>query len=240
MKKAIILILALIPFTTNIIGCGSSSVTSGKTAVAINLSPATAGSAANSMKASSSIPSSMVTIRFEISAPDMTTIQKTVSVDGRTSISESFDVPNGDNRHFLVEAMDAAGNVLYRGDTYANLDGTPVILEIAMVSVIDLYPSNVVNNGIDITFDVNNSGTIDANSVWVVVQYSTGQGDSCQSLTVSVPAGKAVHLTAGLTYAATYMIRIDPNNAIAESDESNNDACSGTYCSSPPPLTICQ
>jgi uncharacterized delta-60 repeat protein len=133
MKKGLILIaLLLVPFITNIISCGSSSVTSGKTAVTINLGPVTAGSAANSMKAPSAIPSGIVSVRFTISAPDMTTIQRTVSVEGRTSISETFDVPNGNDRYFLIEAMDSSGSILYKGDKYADLDGTPVTLTIGM------------------------------------------------------------------------------------------------------------
>lgn len=64
-----------------------------------------------------------------------TTIQKVVSAEGKTAVTESFEVPNGNNRHFLVEALDASGSVLYKGEKYANLSGTAVTIAIDMVAL---------------------------------------------------------------------------------------------------------
>jgi len=64
----------------------------------------------------------------------MATIERVVSVAGKTAISESFDIPNGANRDCVVEAMDALGNIVFRGETFANFDGRPVALIIIMVS----------------------------------------------------------------------------------------------------------
>lgn len=108
-----------------------------------------------------------------------------------------------------------------------------------ITNFIDLYPSNVNNNEVDITFNVNNSGTIDANNVRVVVLYSDGYTDNCMEFIVTVPAGGSVPLVAGLTYATTYYIWIDPDNTILESNEVNNVACTDPYCSSPPDPSIC-
>ncbi len=60
-------------------------------------------------KETTNIPSEVVSIRFTISAADMVTIQKVIDVAGRTSITETFEIPNGQNRHILVEALDAGG-----------------------------------------------------------------------------------------------------------------------------------
>ncbi len=91
------------------------------------------------------IPSNIVTILFTISGPDMTTIYREVSVAGQSSITETFLVPNGINRHFLVEAKNASGNIIYRGETIVNTNGNPLSL------AIDMHPRlNVdVNTGSD-------------------------------------------------------------------------------------------
>lgn len=104
MKKLLtIFILALFVMSLNSCG-GGGSFSSGKTTVTINLGQ-TKTASAGGVLSTSSIPSNVVTIRFTISAPDMATIERVVSVSGRTTITESFEVPNGSNRYFLVEAM---------------------------------------------------------------------------------------------------------------------------------------
>jgi len=145
MKKLLaILVLGLLTININCGGGGSggtSTSAAGRTTVTINLGETRTASHAGGglLSASSTIPSSVVSIRFVISAPDMATIERVISVAGKTVITESFDIPNGANRDFLVEAMDASGNVLYRGEIFANLDGSPVTLIIVMVST-DVTP----------------------------------------------------------------------------------------------------
>ena len=88
--------------------------------------------AIRSDSAIAAIPAPVNSITFTISASDMTTITKDVSVAGQTSITETFSVPNGNARNFLVAAKDSAGTVLYKGSTTANLDGSAVTLDINM------------------------------------------------------------------------------------------------------------
>lgn len=139
MKKIyILLILALI--TINISCGGDGSLSSddsfGMTKVTINLGETRiAQPIGNQPSIATTIPSHVTTIRFEISAPDMNTIEKTVSIAGQESISESFLVPNGLNRHFVVEAYNTNNLLIYRGDSYANLNGSPVNITIVMVSL---------------------------------------------------------------------------------------------------------
>ena len=135
MKKLLVLVLTLLIVSIN--GCGgggSSSGTSGSTGVTINVGSIGASSAGGVQ--SQSIPSTVASIRFTISASDMTTITRTVSVAGSTTITESFDVPNGNNRLFLVEALNSSGTVIYSGSTYANLNGTATTLSITMTSTV--------------------------------------------------------------------------------------------------------
>jgi hypothetical protein len=138
MKKLLaILVLGLLTININCGGGsgGTSTSAAGRTTVTINLGETrTASRAGEGLVSASSIPTSVVSIRFVISAPDMATIERVVSVAGKTAISESFDIPNGANRDIVVEAMDALGNIVFRGETFANFDGRPVTLIIIMVS----------------------------------------------------------------------------------------------------------
>lgn len=159
MKKLLLIILVLALLAINI-NCGSSSSGSnGSSLVSITVD---GGGQSASVKiekntlfaqakmfvrnliksdfAVAAIPSNVNNILFTISAPDMTTITRNVPVSGQSSITETFTVPNGNNRHFLVEAMDSTGNVLYKGETSAYLDGRPITLDIDMV---DITPPNV-------------------------------------------------------------------------------------------------
>jgi hypothetical protein len=63
----------------------------------------------------------------------MQTIERTVDVSGRDTVAESFDVPNGNNRHFLAKAIGSDGSSsLYQGDVLSDLDGTPKNIDILM------------------------------------------------------------------------------------------------------------
>jgi len=123
MKKFILITLLTTLLFTNV-NCGGgveSSNTSGKTMVSINIGKA-GSTASTGERLSKSIPSHIASIRFTITAPDIVTIIRIVPVAGRESISETFEIPNGKNRNFLIEALDVSGNVLYRKTTFVNLD----------------------------------------------------------------------------------------------------------------------
>ncbi len=321
------------------------------------------------VREASAIPSNIVNIQYTVSGTGMTTMTGTVPVSG-SDITISLDVPNGPQRHFLLEALDANGVVDYSGDAYADLNGTPVTITIQMTATtpidvsgswsiyntpqgqsenapacititqtgnsftfsgidtdgssftgsgtingnqlqftvsgtdscygntyswtatatgttdgstmsgtytrtggcpspytypydaggtwravkwpctispsptptpqfVDLYPGNVVAVPGSVSFDVVNSGTVAASNVYVVVQWSDGIYNSCQSFTVTVLPGSSVPLSVIDISYTTYTIRIDPYNTIPESNESNNVVCSGLFCTSPPPLSIC-
>jgi hypothetical protein len=93
------------------------------------------------LKTETGIPPEVKTIRVTISAPDIIpSIVKIFDVAGLSSLSIALEVPNGLNRHVVVEAMDGTGNVRYRGEAYFNADGPTVELTIVMVSTDPIPP----------------------------------------------------------------------------------------------------
>ncbi len=106
--------------------CSGVTGQSGTSSVTVNVG------GSRTAKAMAAIPANVASLVFTISAADITTINRGVLVAGQTAIAESFDVPVGINRLFSVEARDSGGSVLFRGQTYADLNGTAVALSITM------------------------------------------------------------------------------------------------------------
>ena len=134
-KLCAIVVFVLMAMNLSCGGGGSSSLSSGTTNVTIALGNTKAADLNGKLLTeSASIPPEVASIRFEISAPNMATIERIVPVNGQLSLSETFTVPNGSNRHFIVDARDAAGHVNYTGDAFADMNGTAVTLPITMVA----------------------------------------------------------------------------------------------------------
>lgn len=226
MKKVFILLfLALLTININCGGGGGGSATfkSGKTTVKINLGEIRTASQASGgfHTASSTIPSNVTSIRFTISAPDMTTIIETVPVAGQTTITKTFDVPNGPNRHVLVEAINEAinppDNVSYKGETYANLDGTPVTLTIVMVSTDKSSPlfgglvsaTATSTTTIDLSWSPATDNVTPQNNIQYLIYMATssgGQNFSSPSFTTS--QGATTFTVPGLSPSTTYFFVI--------------------------------
>ncbi|RJR17424.1 MAG: DUF1565 domain-containing protein [Nitrospiraceae bacterium] len=183
MKKAILLVVFMICVMN--ISCGSSgssdSSSSGSTAVTIRLGSSGQSSAGVSGAVSSSaIPSGVTKIRVTVSAADMTTIIKEVSVAGQGSVTITIDIPNGPNRLILVEALDTSGNVLYSGQSVVNLGGEALQLTIVMVSssTCDLY---VDTEGTD------ESDCTDSSNPCLKITYAIAQAGN--NMTICVGSG---------------------------------------------------
>lgn len=131
---AIILVILLTAFMLSCGGGGGSVSNSGTTKVTVSIGQSKLASFADKLwgKSSSAIPSNVVSIRIVISAVDMTPIEKAVDVSGSTEIVETFEVPNGSNRHFLAVAHALDGSSLYQGDVFSDLDGTAKDITIQM------------------------------------------------------------------------------------------------------------
>ncbi|MBF0344497.1 MAG: hypothetical protein HQL06_09740 [Nitrospirae bacterium] len=117
------------------------------------------------------VPADITAIRISITANDMQSIQRLIQLNGRTEITETFDVPNGKRRLFMVEALNSSGAVLYRGDKLADLNGLAISVDIRMLPVTGPPTSTTgtwelrarcvdqSTDSIDITFPLNETGT---------------------------------------------------------------------------------
>lgn len=351
MKSKILFLLLLIIIFALQFGCGGGGGTSfdgsstTRVEITIGRTQTASQESGTLLRETDQIPSSIAQIRITITGPDMQTILRTIPATGRTVITESFEVPVGSGRRFLVEALDSAGFVIFQGETLANVGAAPVSLTISMVNtdpvtpifaglstasytnsvltltwqpasdnvtaqsriqylifasttpggenfsatpfdvttgttsytktgvnfsgpqyfvvrardengntdsntqersvnaLIDLSISGVQRavEGWDLTYTVNNTGTLDANNVTVYVVYSDFYVSDCTPQTVTVPAGGSVTVTTiGSMYPDTYKIIADPTNAFSESSETNNINCfnSGdSLCLAPTPTS---
>lgn len=115
---------------------------SGRTAM-LDIRPATPfekmrrflGRALSPASADAAIPTIVQVLRLTVSAPDMNTIIATVPVAGLSSVDFLIEVPNGPQRHFVVEGLDSASTAQYTGEAYSDLIGDPVLLTINMAPV---------------------------------------------------------------------------------------------------------
>lgn len=78
------------------------------------------------------IPSWVKAIKVTVEGPQMTTIVKTVEVQGQSEVVITLEVPNGLNRHFTVDALNLYGTLLNRGEASTDLNGEPVTLMVNM------------------------------------------------------------------------------------------------------------
>jgi len=208
-------------------GGSSSSNTSGKTTVNINLGETKTASRTTGklQSASATIPSSIINIRFTISAADMATIERTISVSGRTTITESFDVPNGSNRHFSAEATDSAGNVLYKGDSYTDLDGTVITLTIVMVSTDTTSPTfsglstitSIMETSLTLSWSpATDNITSQDRMQYLIYMSTTSGGENLSSPSFTTSSGATSFTVTGLSPATTYYF------IVRAKDESGN------------------
>src|SRR3989338_3716307 len=220
MKRSILFLLAF-TFTLTCLSCGggggSSSTNGSKSLVQITLGgsgkPAFKSNSGTGGFRENTIPSDIYKISFTISAPDISTITKDVSVAGQSSITETFSIENGDNRYFLLEAKNTSGTVLYKGSTTVNLDGAPVTLDIIMTAqdvtapaVISTSPANnatdvAITSAITVTF----SETIDSSSFNLTL--SDGGGNIAGTTTTN-NALVTFTPSSSLSYSTTYTATI--------------------------------
>ncbi len=125
MKKIILLIIMLCALAI-VINCGSSGENStGSSEVTIS---------ATFIKTQSSLlqtSSTLTRIRYIVSGPGMKVLTNTIPVQGDL-VEFVINVPNGPQRHFVIEALDADQAVRYSGEAYADLDGRPITIVIEL------------------------------------------------------------------------------------------------------------
>ncbi len=218
MKKILMIaLLALLTVNMNCGGGGTSSDSSATTALTINLGEVRDASSLSTSErglvSTSSIPSHVVSIRITISAPDMPTIVQVIPTGGLTSVSVTIDVPNGSNRHIVVEALNDTGGVLYRGETYVDLDGTPVSVPITMVSADPIPPmfagisdiTSITQTSMVLSWSPATDNVTPQNKIQYLIYMATtpgGQNFLVPSFTTSL--GATSYMVAGLNPNTTY------------------------------------
>lgn len=116
-------------------GDTSGSTPAGTTLVTIRLGQTREASSTGLPRVAASIPSSVTAVRITVTGPGREPVVTQESTVGRDEVTVSFTLPNGPNVNFLVEALNAGAQVIYRGERTANLVGTPLSLPITMVAI---------------------------------------------------------------------------------------------------------
>ena len=78
--------------------------------------------------------SSIIKIRYIVSGPGMQTMSGLVPVTG-TMVEISLIIPNGNQRCILIEALDDLNNVIWKGESCVDLDGSPKSITITLIKV---------------------------------------------------------------------------------------------------------
>lgn len=205
-----------------LVRCGGGTYSDGSTRVSVSVGQVRAGD----LRAG--IPDGVSDVRFTISSPDMETIERTVDVSGREGIVESFGVPNGTNRYFLVEALSQSELVLYGGGAYADLDGTPATLDIVMVPTDTAPPSFAGLSSLTVL-----SGTsallswapaVDNVTPQDKIVYLIYQSESSPSKSFGEPAhvtgpGETSYTVTGLQDGTTYLFGVRARDEFGNIDE---------------------
>lgn len=76
--------------------------------------------------------STLTRIRYTVSGPGMRVLTGNIPVQGDL-VEFVLNVPNGPERRFVIEALDAEEHVRYSGEAYADLDGRPITLLIELL-----------------------------------------------------------------------------------------------------------
>ncbi len=113
--------------------CSGGGGQHGTTAVTIT---AGGGNTASKSAIHSKPTPTIASITFTISGPGMDTVVRVVPITPPQTVTEVFDLKNGPDRNFLVEAKDGSNAVIYSGSMLANLDGTPITLTIPLQTMI--------------------------------------------------------------------------------------------------------
>ena len=141
------LLRALALTLTFLIGCGQVGQ-KGTTPVSISFKiPST-----NQKALQAAAPTGISSISLEVTASNMTTITKSISVTAGDLITIDLDVPAGSSRKFKARAFDNNNTVIYQGKTTVDL-----VAGVATIVVIDM---DAVVKTLSITLAGNGSGTV--------------------------------------------------------------------------------
>ncbi len=222
MKKIVsyltIICLLLITFS-----CGGGGSSKGVSSVTIS-----ASFKINSITGLKAAASTLTSIRYTVSGPDMEVMSGTVPVTGNL-VEFTLNVPNGPQRHFVIEALDSSNTVKYAGNAYKDLDGTPIIIDINLVQAGLLSPVGLTAVAVS-TSQINLSWSAPAGNLPI-----TGYKINRNGVQIAIVAGTASTYTdVGLSPNTTYCYTVTAFNASTESTQSNQ-ACAVTTPDTIPP-----
>src|SRR5271169_5390102 len=164
--------------------------------------------------ADAAIPTIVQSLRLTVSAPDMNTIIASMPVAGLSSPDFVVEVPNGTQRHFMVDGLDATGVRQYTGDTFADLIGNPAQLTINMVLATDITPpvfggvtsiTVVSSSAVQLSWNhATDNVTPQPNIVYLVYQSTTPSGEVYSTPTYTTAPGATGYSVIGLIPGTTY------------------------------------
>lgn len=207
------------------IGCGggSSSGLSGMTAVTIEFGSRQTAAREGHLAAAKGIPADVVLVKITVTAPDMKTIETTI-VPAGDPVSQTLEVPNGLNRRFVIEAFNAEAVALYRGESFANLDGTPATIAVPMVATGNTMPPDfggpdevktLSTVSLLLTWAPGTDSITPADRIQYLIFMSTAPGtQDMSSPSFTVPGGSPVvngrqsHVINDLKPGTTYYFRV--------------------------------
>lgn len=130
MKAVYLRWATMLALSLMIAACGSSSgpVTEKTSAVSISISQQS--QAQKGVVKSPAALAALYTLRITVSAPDYYHVYPDVPLTGTGVVKFTILVPNGLQRTFFVELLDANGLPVYYGSTTANLDGSAISLAV--------------------------------------------------------------------------------------------------------------
>lgn len=130
--KRLISFLSLFIILFSVFGCGggggSGGAVSKESSSSVTIVTHFQTSHASGMKQTAS---KITNIHYTISGTGMQPITGTAPVINNL-VEISLVIPNGSQRHFVIEAMDKNNNMWYQGEAYSDLDGTPVTVDITL------------------------------------------------------------------------------------------------------------
>jgi hypothetical protein len=130
--KRLISFLSLFIILFAVFGCGggggSGGAASKESSSSVTIATHFQTAHASGMKQAAS---KITNVRYTISGPGMQPITGIAPVINNL-VEISLIIPNGSQRHFVIEAMDKNNNMWYQGEAYSDLDGTPVTVDITL------------------------------------------------------------------------------------------------------------
>ncbi len=215
-------------------GSGQGSGVTNNTAVVINLGQRDISGAEVSAQA---ISYSYIVIR--ISAPDMDTIEETVNVAGMNSVEVNIEVPNGSNRHFEVFAYNEFNTLLCYGDTYVDLDGTPVIVSIIMICGVDETPpifgglisaTAISTTEIELNWVLATDDVTPISAIMYLIYISTTPGgQNFAAPSYATAPWVTTYTITGLNPATTYCSVVRAKDEAGNTDNNTEERCAITF-----------